>query len=77
MYRPPYDHHGLCLQVDKMIKKKKKKFPSVKCQACRKGDKVCSGLEGLTCRQCMRDQKGCSTVVTESESEHPNWAGIS
>ena len=19
MYRPPYDHHGLCLQVDKMI----------------------------------------------------------
>ena len=26
MYRPPYDHHGLCLQVNKMIQKKKKKI---------------------------------------------------
>ena len=44
-------------------------FPSAKCQLCRKGDKVCSRLKGMTCGQCMRDQKGCSAVAPESECE--------
>ena len=31
---------------------------------------MCSGLSGLTCGQCMRDQKGCSAVA-----EKVTWRG--
>ena len=42
-------------------------FLSTKCQLCQKGNKVCSRLEGMTCGQCMQDQKGCSAIAPKSE----------
>ena len=42
-------------------------FPSMKCDLCRWGNKVCLGLKGITCGQCMRDQNGCLAMPTESE----------
>jgi len=42
-------------------------FPPRECETCSKGRKICSRIEGKACGQCIRDQKRCSNVGSESK----------
>ena len=50
-------------------------FPIHKMQLLQPGDKVCLGLDRLTCGQCMCDQKKCFTMVVESKlpAQYCSW----
>ena len=37
------------------------------CGPCAKGDKICYGLDGHPCGQCMRNKKTCKEFAVESK----------
>ena len=42
-------------------------YQSIMCGPCAKGGKVCYGLDGHPCGQCMHDKKTCREVTMESK----------
>ena len=42
-------------------------YCSIMCRTCVKGGKMCLGLDGLPCSQCMHNWKPCRVVVVESK----------
>ena len=42
-------------------------YRTIICGPCAKGNKVCYGIDGHPCGQCMRDKKTCHLVIVESK----------